>query len=56
MDFEFQKALFLLAHCKILLPLIKKAFYTKITQNNCGYLGFDVEVPQKILQGLYYRG
>merc|ERR1712218_192360 len=34
----------------------QKGFYTKITQNDSVCLGFDAEVPQKILQGLYYLG
>ena len=33
----------------------QKGFNTKITQNSSVYLGFDAEVPQKILQGLYYN-
>ena len=31
----------------------QKGYYTKITQNDSVCLGFDAEVPQKILQGLY---
>ena len=31
----------------------QKGYYTKITQNDSVCLGFDAEVPPKILQGLY---
>ena len=34
----------------------QKGYYTKITQNDSVCLGFDVEVHQKILQGLYHSG
>ena len=33
----------------------QKGYYTKITHYDSVYLGFDAEVPQKIIQGLYFR-
>ena len=52
MDFEFQKCPFFVSSLQDSTTSYQKGFYTKITQNSSVYLGFDAEVPQKILQGL----
>ena len=53
MDFEFQKCPIFVGSLQNPATSNQKGFYTKITQNSSVYLGFDAEVPQKILQGLY---
>ena len=53
MDFEFQKCPIFVGSLQNPAASNQKGFYTKITQNSSVYLGFDAEVPQKILQGLY---
>ena len=53
MDFEFQKCPIFVSSLQNPAASNQKGFYTKITQNSSVYLGFDAEVPQKILQGLY---
>ena len=52
MDFEFQKCPIFVGSLQNPASSNQKGFYTKITQNSSVYLGFDAEVPQKILQGL----
>ena len=54
MDFELQKCLVFIGSLQNPAASNQKGFYTKITQNSSVYLGFDAEVHQKILQGLYY--
>ena len=56
MDFEFQKCPIFVGSLQNPAASNQKGFYTKITQNSSVYLGFDAEVPQKILQGLYSLG
>lgn len=53
MDFEFQKCPIFVVSLQNPAASNQKGFYTKITQNSSVYLGFDAEVHQKILQGLY---
>ena len=53
MDFEFQKCPIFVGSLQNPAASNQKGFYTKITQNSSVYLGFDAEVPQKILQGFY---
>ena len=49
MDYEFQKCPIFVSSLQTPAASNQKDFYTKITQNNSVYLGFDTEVPQKIL-------
>ena len=58
MDFEHQKCPIFVGSLQNPAASNQKDFYTKITQNSSVYLGFDAEVPQKILQGhysIYYK-
>ena len=53
MDFELPKCPIFVGSLQNPAASNQKGFYTKITQNSSVYLGFDAEVPQKILQVLY---
>ena len=53
MDFEFQKCPIFVSSLQNPAVSNQKGLYTQITQNSSVYLGFDAEVPPKILQGLY---
>ena len=52
-DSKFQKCPTLGGSLQNPAAFNQKGYYTKITQNDSVCLGFDAEVPQKILQGLY---
>ena len=52
MDFEIQKCPIFVRSLQNPVAFNQKGLYTKITQNSSVYLGFDAEVPKKILQGL----